>query len=81
LSLANADTALFVTNNTAFNDLGGSSGGACVTTASGTEVSNNATSGIDWGLPFFFGRPVYVGLETTIVSVSGTTYYGPLWAF
>jgi hypothetical protein len=48
-SIANADT-LFATNNAAFNDLGGDSG---------TSPANDF---FDFGLPFFFGKSVYVGM-------------------
>jgi hypothetical protein len=83
-SIANADTVLFPANggaNTAFNNLGGPSGGTCDTTVSGSQPANTSTTGIDWGLPFFFGRPIYVALETTQLTVSPNTYFGPFWAF
>jgi len=48
-SIMNADT-LFNTNNAAFNDLGGDSG---------TSPANDF---FDFGLPFFFGRSVYIGM-------------------
>jgi hypothetical protein len=48
-SIMNADT-LFASGNAAFNDLGG---------AGGTSPSNDS---LDFGLPFFFGRTVYVGM-------------------
>jgi hypothetical protein len=56
LSIANADT-LFDTNPSfaAFNNLGG---------ASGTGLS---TDYFDLGLPFFFGRTVFVGIAGTTV--------------
>lgn len=89
LTIANADTTLFPANggnNTAFNNLGGtaSGGGSCVTGQSGSETSSNATAGIDLGLPFFYGRPVYVAnetVETTGISFNSTNYTTPFWAF
>jgi Protein of unknown function (DUF3443) len=69
LSIANADT-LFTTGNAAFNNLGGDGG---------TGPSND---NVDFGLPFFFGKSVYVGMmpglftgESTAPSAaSGATY-------
>jgi len=84
-SIANADTVLFPANNganTAYSNLGGPSGGPCDTTYSGNPSSaSTSTTGIDWGLPFFYGRPIYTALETTQLTVAGTTYVGPFWAF
>jgi hypothetical protein len=48
-SIANADN-LFASGNAAFNDLGGDSG---------TSPANDF---FDFGLPFFFGKTVYVGM-------------------
>jgi len=86
LTIANADTTLFPANgnnNTAFNDLGGtaSAGGSCYTGQSGTETPSNASAGIDIGLPFFYGRPVYVANEYANVTFKGTDYTIPFWAF
>lgn len=54
-------TTLFSSSNNVFNDIGGASPG----------------SQFDWGLPFFFGRNVFIGLEGQSSSL-GT---GPYWAY
>jgi Protein of unknown function (DUF3443) len=46
------------------------------------NVGGPSSLGFDWGLPFFFGRTVYVGLNGTTATVNGsTTGGGPYWAF
>ena len=62
-SVANANT-LFSSGNAAFNNLAGAGAGS--------------TLGFDWGLPFFFGRNVFVGIEG---QNSPTGVAGPYWAF
>jgi hypothetical protein len=54
-NIANADT-LFASGNAAFNDLGGDSG---------TSPANDY---FDFGLPFFFGKKVYVGMAPGMLS-------------
>jgi hypothetical protein len=61
--IANAKR-LFMTGNAAFFDLGANLG-------SGTFF--------DWGLPFFLGRRVFVGIAGK--SISGVTESTPLWAY
>jgi hypothetical protein len=61
--IANAED-LFTTGNAAFFDLGANLG-------SGTFF--------DWGLPFFFGRKVFVGIAGK--SISGVAESTPLWAY
>jgi len=66
LSIANADTLFSAnTNNAAFANLGGDSGGTGL-----------ATDYLDLGMPFFFGRTVVTGISGT----SSTNPNG-YWAF
>jgi hypothetical protein len=55
-------TTLFNSSNNVFNDIGGPA---------------SPGSQFDWGLPFFFGRDVFIGLEGKGSSL-GT---GPYWAY
>lgn len=52
---------------------------------SGNTAFNNVGASMsgwfDWGLPFFFGRTVYVGLEGKSATVNGSSHTGPYWAF
>jgi len=70
--IANANTVLFPSgggNNTVFNGLGAPSSGT------------GTTGGVDWGLPFFLGKSVFVGIESNTTSVAGTPRTGPFWAY
>jgi hypothetical protein len=49
-----------------------------------TAFNNVAGSGgetFDWGLPFFYGRTVYLGLQNQSATFNITTETGPYWAF
>jgi hypothetical protein len=47
------------------------------------EIGGSLIGQFDWGLPFHFGRMVYVGYApaTNLVTVNGNPVPGPLWAF
>jgi hypothetical protein len=67
-SIANADE-LFTGNgggNAAFNDLGGDSG------------TSTSTDYFDFGMPFFYGRNVFIGIENQ-PGPNGSV--GPYWAY
>jgi hypothetical protein len=67
-SVANADNLLLNTNNDAFSNLAGT----------GDDTTNNPPfTYFDWGLPFFFGRSVFVVLE----GKSAGSQSGPYWAY
>jgi hypothetical protein len=66
-SIANADS-LFNTGNGAFSNLGGDSG---------TDLASDYFA---FGVPFFFGRSVFVGIGGTTVPTGATAPYG-YWAY
>jgi hypothetical protein len=35
----------------------------------------------DWGLPFFLGRNVYIGIENTLSTINSVPVTGPFWAY
>ncbi|MFM6928688.1 MAG: DUF3443 family protein [Bdellovibrio sp.] len=53
-------------NNMVYDNVGGDIG-----------VSNM----FDWGLPFFLGRSVFVGIKGSSATVNGAVSAGPFWAF
>ena len=42
-----------------------------------SEIGGNSTGGFDWGIPFYFGREVYLGVEGKSSSLGS----GPYWAY
>ncbi len=69
----NATTLFTNTSHAAFNDLGGPS---CVPNSTAGITCDLADQYLDLGLPFFFDRPIYVGIYGT-----NTTYPNGYWAF
>jgi hypothetical protein len=43
----------------------------------GAPMSNT----FDWGLPFFYGKTIYVGIDGSTATINGSTSTGPYWAF
>lgn len=64
VNIANANTILN-TNNTAFSNIGADS------------ASTGLNGFFDYGLPFFFGKTIYVGFDTKSSSIESGAY----WAF
>lgn len=60
---------------------------ASSTFVNGTYVYQNqagqfgSSNSFDWGLPFFFGRKVFVGIEGFNFTVDGQVLVGPMFAF
>ncbi|UYL08406.1 DUF3443 domain-containing protein [Bdellovibrio sp. SKB1291214] len=71
ITLASATPYSMVYSNIAFNtaDMGE------------TGSPSDADVPFDWGLPFFLGRSVYVGIKGTSATINGQTVSGPHWAF
>jgi hypothetical protein len=42
-------------------------------------VPSGMSNSFDWGLPFFFGRAVYVGFKGR--TATGISITGPYWAY
>jgi hypothetical protein len=60
-------SVLFATSNAVFAELAGDTG--------------TSDPYFDWGLPFFFGKTVYVGISGTTTSGFTGTNTGPYWAY
>lgn len=73
LPIENATTLFTNTSYAAFNDLGGPS---CVPNLTAGITCDLAEQYFDLGLPFFFGRPIYIGIYGT-----NTSYPNGYWAF
>lgn len=67
VTLASANPRSMVFNNIAFD-----------TSDMGTGLSDIP---FDWGLPFFLGKSVYVGIKGKSATINGSTVSGPFWAF
>ena len=64
--IANANTVLFPSGN----------GNNTVFNGLGA-----AAGGIDWGLPFFLGKSIFIGLEANTITIASTPQLGPFWAY
>jgi hypothetical protein len=48
----------------------------------GVNISGSAMGNeFDWGLPFFYGRNVYIGIENKSAKFGASTINGPFWAY
>lgn len=80
-----ATTSLSATNTGAFGSPSGTvpfqigNFNSLISTANKvfSEVGGTGFGGFDWGLPFFFGRNVFIGIEGTGSSLGS----GPYWAY
>jgi len=76
ISIANADTLFSGNENAAFSNLGGAS---CV--ASTGSPCSASTDFLDFGLPFFFGHPIFVGIAGSTVQNLPFSNANGFWAF
>jgi len=63
------DYSLLTSSNNVFNDYGSN------ILSGSTNLSSSAS--FDWGLPFFFGKNVFVGID----GASSSLGIGPYWAY
>ena len=45
------------------------------------NVGGPSSKMFDWGLPFFFGKTIYVGISGASATINGSSATGPYWAF
>ena len=45
------------------------------------NLGGNLSGQFDWGLPFFLGRTVFIGINGKSATINGTLYSGPYFAF
>ena len=46
-----------------------------------SNLGGPSNSSFDWGLPFFFNRTVYIGIDGTSATINSSSATGPYWAF
>lgn len=71
-TVANAETLFAQSNDAAIPGLAG---------AISDNPGSNPSATFDWGLPFYFGRKVFQGLEGQSMPLGAQTYTGPFMAF